>query len=292
MIFIDRSKVSIPHSLEQKKSIGKIETAKAIKFFSTPRKKYRPFMGYRAYKSEDVKKAVRELFNDKCAYCESHFVNAYYGDVEHFRPKGEIGIWNSSKKVAPIRPGYYRLAADWNNLLFACKICNSINTQRLSDGSTKLIGKGNYFPLRGKKQHSNLKSSIKEEEDYRLLINPCIDNPEEYFKFDIRTGNILVKTRTPNKIDKAETSIEVYGLHRFELSKKRLLLIKRVQNHIRRIEEYICDIDCAISMPQKDKFTERLTREITELKSLCCPTKEYSAVVKQISDAVLNQYKK
>ena len=41
------------------------------------------------------------------------------GDVEHYRPKGAIGSGKTK-----IRPGYYWLAYNWNNLYYACADCN------------------------------------------------------------------------------------------------------------------------------------------------------------------------
>jgi uncharacterized protein (TIGR02646 family) len=73
------------------------------------------------YGHADVKTVLRTAQHDKCAFCESQVTHIAYGDVEHFRPKG--GFCQSA--AAPLeRPGYYWLAYTWDNLFFACQLCN------------------------------------------------------------------------------------------------------------------------------------------------------------------------
>ncbi|MBK8254538.1 MAG: hypothetical protein IPK82_17960 [Polyangiaceae bacterium] len=55
----------------------------------------------------------------KCCYCETR-VFQHYNDVEHYRPKGAADRLPGSTETH----GYWWLAFDWNNLLFACSLCN------------------------------------------------------------------------------------------------------------------------------------------------------------------------
>ncbi len=66
------------------------------------------------YKYEDIKEKLINIYNDKCAYCESKERRL---QVEHFRPKSK----------------YYWLAYSWDNLLLSCSACNS----KKSDGVKK-----------------------------------------------------------------------------------------------------------------------------------------------------------
>ena len=60
------------------------------------------------YNHPDVKQALREETNRKCAYCESHVTAVSHGDIEHI----------TAKSLDP------RLTFEWTNLTFACQICN------------------------------------------------------------------------------------------------------------------------------------------------------------------------
>jgi uncharacterized protein (TIGR02646 family) len=61
------------------------------------------------YGHKEVKEALLEETNEKCAYCESKPLHVTFGDVEHICPKG----------VDPLR------AYDWQNLTLACSVCNN-----------------------------------------------------------------------------------------------------------------------------------------------------------------------
>jgi 5-methylcytosine-specific restriction endonuclease McrA len=60
------------------------------------------------YRNKDIKKALIEETNGKCAYCESKFLHVHHGDVEHIYPKS----------LAPEK------TFEWENLTLACEICN------------------------------------------------------------------------------------------------------------------------------------------------------------------------
>ncbi len=73
------------------------------------------------YGHTEVKTALRAGQHGKCAFCESQVTHIAHGDVEHFRPKGGF----CQRAADPLgRPGYYWLAYSWENLLFACQLCN------------------------------------------------------------------------------------------------------------------------------------------------------------------------
>lgn len=64
-------------------------------------------------------------------------------DVEHYRPKG--GYLDPDGTLC--QPGYYWLAADWNNLFPSCIDCNREREQIMVKGQAKKLGKANKFPL-------------------------------------------------------------------------------------------------------------------------------------------------
>jgi len=79
-------------------------------------------------KVSTVAVALKDLYNNKCAYCEKL---CYNPEVEHFRPKGRV----IGPKPNP--HGYYWLCYEWTNLLPSCHDCNSVEA------------KGDKFPING-----------------------------------------------------------------------------------------------------------------------------------------------
>jgi uncharacterized protein (TIGR02646 family) len=119
------------------------------------------------YGHDEVKAALRAAQHDKCAFCESVVSHISYGDVEHFRPKG-----GSRQRAAdPLtRPGYYWLSYTWENLLFACQLCN----QR---------PKRNAFPLADPaKRARSHREDVSDEEP--MFIDPASgEDPARWLSF-------------------------------------------------------------------------------------------------------------
>jgi hypothetical protein len=73
------------------------------------------------YGAKSVKMALIKAQHDKCAFCESKVGHIAFGDVEHYRPKGGV----RQNDTGPLeQPGYFWLAYAWENLFFACQLCN------------------------------------------------------------------------------------------------------------------------------------------------------------------------
>jgi uncharacterized protein (TIGR02646 family) len=72
------------------------------------------------YAHPDVKDALRDAQNDKCAYCETQNPTSH-DVVEHYRPKNG---WRQNRGDELTKPQYFWLSYDWENLLFACDQCN------------------------------------------------------------------------------------------------------------------------------------------------------------------------
>jgi uncharacterized protein (TIGR02646 family) len=138
-------------------------------------------------------------FYGKCAYCECPIPGFQHGDIEHFRPKGEVT--NEEHELID-HPGYYWLAYDWKNLLPACIACN----QPTSDDEKKM-GKRNRFPVIG--QHAQNPDDIIIEQP--MLINPASgndeDDPSQHLAIDTTTGLMIGLS------DRGEMCIKVFGLN-------------------------------------------------------------------------------
>jgi uncharacterized protein (TIGR02646 family) len=149
---------------------------------------------------------LHELFNQKCAYCETIIATNQPGDVEHFRPKGRV-IGNDFR---PLRcdcpehgeidhPGYYWLAYDWDNLLPACIDCNRYRRHgKLEEGA----GKADRFPVADFRACAPGDECVEDP----MLINPAAIDPAEHLMF-LPDGRI--KARSP----KGTVTLELLGLN-------------------------------------------------------------------------------
>lgn len=304
MITINRG--DIPDVLKQgenPKSKGELETIDALKFFSdqnnhksTYRKVGTTTVGYKIYSDNSVRDVLLDMFHGKCAYCESKITSIYNGDIEHFRPKGEI------KEATPTKPGYYWLAAEWENLLFACPFCNQTNTHTIiSNGILKetVLGKLHQFPLvseqyRLKYTHGQIyfsdrntyKQAFDLEETERLLLNPCKDsNIENYFEYK-DSGVIIVNGNLTEPIDifRAEKSIQVYALNRLALVQARREKIIQIKAQIKRTEESIINYNRYAKQSDEEKiwFEGIMRKEMKILKRYKNINQEYSGLAKCI----------
>lgn len=158
------------------------------------------------YAHDDVRTELDRLQHEKCAYCETRLRPATLGDIEHFRPKGEVQDEDTGERLFP---GYYWLAHDWPNLLVACNWCN-----------TK--AKGTRFPVVHENQRQRL-PLVTDVVEQPLLLNPYLDRPRAWLRFD--NGYIYAVDDDP----RANKTIDVLQLHREDLNKARRRSISIVQ---------------------------------------------------------------
>lgn len=198
---------------------------------------------FSVYKDKELSEELGKIFGNKCAYCESCFGAVTAKDIEHFRPKSEIQT-NSS---TTLRPGYYWLAAEWSNLLVSCPDCNRKRAHRVP-GQPDMVNLGKHiqFPIANEdarlRTHICSTEQIAAEEAQRLLINPCIEDPEDSFTYD---DDGLIHPRNPNDI-KAIYSIHVYALQRkglVEARKQTLVTLQRRLYHLRTPIEELSDME-------------------------------------------------
>lgn len=169
--------------------------------------------------SEALYKRMRQVFLDafhgKCAYCEAKVIlDQHQGDVEHFRPKGNVTDHEDRPVMIPgprgkprEHPGYPWLAYDWRNLLPACRACNQPGPTR--EGTR--VGKWMRFPVAG------FRATVPgdEEKEEALLLHPVFDEPERHLGFQPRTGFIYGTT------PEGRMSVRVFHLNREGLPEER-----------------------------------------------------------------------
>ena len=160
------------------------------------------------YGHPTVKKKLLRAQHKKCAFCESKPLHVSPGDVEHFRPKRAVRL---DGKTRLDRPGYYWLAYEWTNLLFACEECNRRH-------------KKNEFPLADPARRARTHLDDLTNED-PLFIDPAGEDPEAYIDFrehmPFATGGN----------ERGERTLDALGLRRPELNTRReehLALLKMI----------------------------------------------------------------
>lgn len=152
---------------------------------------------------KDLWRGYKSLFaaaqRGKCGYCEHDTGVSYRGDVEHYAPKAQIDRLRpltdrEEQRQRNLRPGeptpplpvehppfmtrgYYWLAYEWGNYLFACSTCNSIHKRCL-------------FPVQPERRRDQLPAP--ENAETPLLLNPYEDglNPGEHLRYN-RDGYIF-----------------------------------------------------------------------------------------------------
>ena len=126
-----------------------------------------------------------------------------HGDVEHYRPKGGV---RQNDPDALEQPGYFWLAYVWENLFFACQLCNQ-------------SFKKNLFPLADPTTRArNHLDDLTAEEP--MLIHPADEEPGAFIAFREEMAFPI------NDHPRARTTIEVLGLNREALAEMRLDRLK------------------------------------------------------------------
>jgi hypothetical protein len=252
------------------------------------------------YREVEVCKALNQVFNGKCAYCESPYLAVDALDVEHFRPKGGV-------EEAPHHPGYWWLASDWTNLLPSCPACNQRRRhveyepgmtleeieRALLSKPANTTGKANAFPLLDKNWVTNIDGDLTVEDP--LLINPCENDPETHLEwvFD-RKGTPpiweadpiipFVRPRLRDGIDSlhGEASIAIFGLNRVEVVRPRIEQVRKIQGTCPAIVDTVIDLAALgnDNSPRADKLRERLQRYRRSLMRFTAPQEHYAGMAR------------
>lgn len=224
------------------------------KQFDKRKKDEKPSIKSEIYAGQkDYYSSLDGLFHGKCAYCETNIYYSSSGDIEHFRPKGNVKDYASGKTVTVVingkeveHPGYYWLAYDPQNLLYSCELCNRPNKRR---SGNRTIGKHDYFPL-----ETNFRATQPGEEAYESpsLINPLSqdpnDNPENHLEMD-KSGVLASKT------ERGRICIDLLGLNDRDLPNAR-------REKYKEVERLVTDwyIAAQQNQPTADELYERINK--------------------------------
>ncbi|WP_367997207.1 retron system putative HNH endonuclease [Planktothrix pseudagardhii] len=135
------------------------------------------------YNQPEVKQALVEMFQGKCAYCESQIRIVDYGDIEHFCPKS--------------KSEYTDLTFEWTNLLLSCTICN--NSQH----------KGTNFPLDANKKP--------------LLIDPTDKDTDIFAHLKLDWDQTVKQAWIDGVTDRGKTVVDIFDLNDKRGTRKELI---------------------------------------------------------------------
>ncbi len=282
---VDRRAVNVPASLlphnpgRSRQSAGAGELARNLEKFAAGQVKG---MSFAAYGQDSVKAALHALFHGKCAYCESFYDATAPVDVEHFRPKGRL-----AEDTA--HPGYWWLAADWDNLLPSCIDCNRRRRQRHAgaDGTpmAESSGKQDQFPVTGPHVASH-EADIEAERP--LLIDPCRDDPARHLAVRVDSDPLLalaLPLDPPDQPQRGATAIRVHGLNRLALVQERTRLLRRLEllrEVLARLDEAAAliaasgDAGARRALAPIDAAVDRL---LEDMRGMAAETEPYSSMV-------------
>lgn len=242
MRYVDRSAVAPPASLSEKNCAGKKEYEKAKKYYAKTALGEKAFP-FSTYKGDDVKEALRNLFNGKCAYCEIRFEGSQPVDIEHYRPKGGVQEKQDHR-------GYWWLAATWSNLLPSCIDCNRRRRQvsaplgmTLAELEAAIARIGNPEP--GGKHDAfptlyNVWANEDEDPDaveQPSLIDPTRTDPKNHLVWPQAEVSVVLPQLDEhgNECPRAVASIHIYALNRLGLVQSRLEVRQDLEAHLQTI---------------------------------------------------------
>ncbi|MEM6406815.1 MAG: hypothetical protein AAF700_00215 [Pseudomonadota bacterium] len=198
---------------------------------------------FSAYGDRSVREALRDMFNGKCAYCERQAAGGQDGDVEHYRPKKGV---TEADDAGIEHPGYWWLAAHWENLVLSCMHCNQFRSKQniipddvvtlaeleafLKDPPDTGTGKLNSFPTQDGVWVTDPAGDIASEKP--LIIDPSADvDPEDHLEWVIFDGASTVRAKGGSAA--GEASRKILGLNRRWLEEERRakIALMRIQRN-------------------------------------------------------------
>ncbi|WP_298516419.1 AAA family ATPase [uncultured Kordia sp.] len=236
MIKVDRHKIAIPAFFSSKEYE---QLQQEINDFYSLHKNSRAQRTFtEGYLPNEVSDMLAELFDHKCAFCESHLRRGkpgYESYLNRFRPtKNSQGF--DTKEID--QDHYWWLTYEWENLYMICHAC-----QRF---------KSNVFPVEGKR--ATMKTSYDQisKKENAFLIDPCNEDPSQFFDFNLSTLEIIPKQtysypdfllkstdfseQLEANIQRAEATIQILGLNRTDLIDERENIAREIQKELNSLQ--------------------------------------------------------
>ncbi len=252
---------------------------------------------FSAYANRAVREALREMFNGKCAYCESKIAGSQDTDVEHYRPKKGV---TEADEAGVVHPGYWWLAMIWENLVLSCQHCNQSRSHHviipddleteadllefLENQPSNKAGKLNAFPTEDNTWVTAPGGDLASEKP--LILNPVDVAPQDHIEWVLFQGASTVRAKGNSKV--GEATRRILGLNRRWLEEDRrihLLEMREDRNDIvNAINNWLTTTDPADKARWKDfadRAIDRLVRRTTDEKTFAGMAREFLALVQQ-----------
>lgn len=191
MIHVDREGAAAPAGLRSKKA--EAARQRLATFFRRPpeeRAQQDPPFARDILRATELRSALRSLFREKCAYCETP-IGLSTMKVDQFRPEARAINLDGSMMA----DGYWWLAYEWSNLYPTCANCEQM--------------KGSRFPIAGERARPGTRGARLAREE-PLVLDPCADRPEKDLFFS-ENGRVASRTQ------RGRVTIDVLGLNRASL---------------------------------------------------------------------------
>ncbi len=179
----------------------------------------------KAWREEKWKKALSKAQDGLCVWCTREVdKGGSYGRIDHIRPKTEVSrdvtieLRRNEERIRhywpqpALRPGYYWLAYDPDNLAFCCEQCN--------------VKKSTFWPVDPWRDPTAWKPPVAHGQEKDLILDPfdLAFDPFQHFRFH-KLGDILAK---PNDT-RAEATILLVGLDEEHLKKDRRDVFEEIE---------------------------------------------------------------
>jgi hypothetical protein len=132
----------------------------------------------------------------------------------------------------------------------------------------------------------NDRAALEKEENYRLLVDPCRDNPADYFEYIEEhpdSGAIKAKEGLQGfEAKKAQESIRVFALHRIDLFKARSRHLDIIYEIIDSIKYAVNQFNKAANRTERKEHEDFIKRKCDVLINYADEDKEFSALSNQV----------
>jgi len=185
--------------------------------------------------SYNIRKKLRSelenIYQKKCAYCESKIYERQDAHIENYRPKSK----------------YRWLSYEWSNLLLACNTCN-----RYKEAKFKIEGNRITQPQKDKEEwKANSKSFLAEKP---LLLHPEIDYPENQLYFT-NDGYIHADD------DRGKYTIETCNLNRESLIARRQDIL---ENFFKKLEYLLLLVNKGLNAYEIIKIADPIFKDLQQ----------------------------
>jgi uncharacterized protein (TIGR02646 family) len=200
MIKVDRGKFAEPLQFSEAAARAFAELEAAHQRLRQVKQSRLPF-DEKVWRMLDLRQALLKVFNGCCAFCEAPLAPGERNNVALFRPRERAMQLDGTVSVEH----YWWLAYRWDNLYSTCSECSS--------------HKGSRFPVTGRRAQPHTEVA----NERAMLLDPCADDPESQLVFS-EQGTVEGTT------DRARITIDVFGLNRKSLVKRRHDVCGRVDS--------------------------------------------------------------